>query len=252
MILLTGFYEDVDISRRGEFLECLRRNVVNNRLDEIHLFVEEPLRLDQLLTAYPLLGSAKVRLTAHGRRVTYQHLFAYANRHLPGRHVIIANADMYFDHTLARFDGYDLAGKLLCLSRWHVRPDSSAGFFDHPSSQHAWIFQAPICGFPCNLGVLGCDNRLAWKAEHAGLATSNPSRSLRALARARRTQDPTMRSHLARALMEIRQDLGSEIWDLTAEELLWLLLADFENGSAVAGANAYGDFQPRVTLASNS
>jgi Glycosyl transferase family 2 len=182
MILLTGFYQDADINRQGEFLECLRRNAANDRLTEIHLFIEEPLGLDQLLTTYPLLNSAKFRLMAHGRRLTYQDLFAYANRCLPGRCVIIANADMYFDHTLARLDGYDLAGRLLCLSRWDVRPDGSAAFFDHPASQDAWIFETPIREFPCNfhLGVLGCDNRLAWEAEHAGLAISNPSRTVRA------------------------------------------------------------------------
>jgi len=182
MILLTGLYEDADSSRRGEFLECLARNVENDRLDEIHLFVEEPLGLDKLLATYPLLATSKILLFVHGRRVTYRDLFDYANRCLPGRHVIIANADIFFNHTLARLDGYDLSGKLLCLSRWDVKPDGSACLFDHAGSQDAWIFRAPIREFPCDfhLGVPGCDNRLAWEAEHAGLVIINPSRSLRA------------------------------------------------------------------------
>src|ERR1051326_3024713 len=114
MILLTGLYVDADASRRVEFLECLRRNVENDQLDEIHLFVEEPGEVGKLVTEYPLLADAKIRLIAHGRRTTYQELFAYANNRLAGHRVIIANADIYFDHTLARLDGYDLAGKLLC------------------------------------------------------------------------------------------------------------------------------------------
>ena len=81
MILLTGFYHDADVGRRGEFLECLRRNLANDQFDEIHLFIEEALGLDLLLTAYPLLASVKIRPVAHGRRVTYRDLFAYANRH---------------------------------------------------------------------------------------------------------------------------------------------------------------------------
>jgi hypothetical protein len=182
MILLTGLYEDADLSRRSELLECLKRNIENDQLDEIHLFVEEALGLDRLLNTYPLLAATKVRLIAQGRRVTYRDLFAYANRCLPERCVIIANADIFFDHTLARLGGYDLSDKLLCLSRWDVQPDGSACFFEHPASQDAWVFRAPIREFPCDfhLGVLGCDNRLAWEAEHAGLAVSNPSRSLRA------------------------------------------------------------------------
>lgn len=182
MILLTGLYEDADLRRRSELLECLKRNVENDQLDEIHLFAEESLGVDKLLTAYPLLAAAKIGLIAQSRRVTYRDLFAYANDRLPGRRVIIANADIFFDHTLVRIGDDDLSGKLLCLSRWDVQPDGSACFFDHPASQDAWIFQAPIREFLCDfhLGVPGCDNRLAWEAEHAGLVLSNPSRSLRA------------------------------------------------------------------------
>ena len=182
MILLTGFYEDADPRRRAELLECLRRNVENELLDEIHLFAEVSLEADRLLNAYPLLADKKVQLIAHGRRVTYQDLFAHANGRLPGRRVIIANADIYFDQTLARLDGHDLAGQLLCLSRWDVQPDGSARFFEHPASQDAWVFQTPLREFRCgfHLGLPGCDNRLAWEAAQAGLVVSNPSRSLRA------------------------------------------------------------------------
>lgn len=182
MILLTGFYEDADLKRRGEILECLKRNVANDHLGEIHLFVEGALEVNTLLAVYPPLAAFKVRLIAQGGRVTYRQLFTYANDRLPGRRVIIANADIFFDHTLARLGAYDLSDKLLCLSRWDLQPDGSARFFDYPASQDAWIFQAPIREFPCDwsLGVPGCDNRLAWEAERAGLAISNPSRSLRA------------------------------------------------------------------------
>lgn len=41
MILLTGFYHDADSKRRGELLECLRRNVAVERLEEIHVFIED-------------------------------------------------------------------------------------------------------------------------------------------------------------------------------------------------------------------
>jgi hypothetical protein len=182
MILLTGFYENIGRKRQGEFLECVQHNVKNEMLDEIHLFIEEPIGLDKLLCTYPLLADPKIHLIGHDRRVTYQDLFAHANRYLAGRSVIIANADIYFDRTLSRLDGYDMSGKLFCLSRWDVQPDGSACFFDHPSSQDAWIFQPPIPTFPCDfhLGVPGCDNRLAWEAELAGLALHNPARSLKA------------------------------------------------------------------------
>ncbi len=181
MILLTSAYHDADARRRGELFECLRRNVEAERLDEIHVFIEDSIAAEELKSD-DLFSSAKVRLISHGRRVTFRDLFDYASRKLAGRTVVIANADIFFDQTLTRLDGYDLSGKLLCLSRWDVQPDDSTLFFEHAASQDAWIFQAPIRSFYCNfnLGVLGCDNRLAWEAEQAGIKLSNPSRSVRA------------------------------------------------------------------------
>lgn len=181
MILLTSFYYDADASRRAELLECLRHNVEVARLDELHVFVEDAMA-EKELKSHTRFSSAKVRLIPHRRRVTYRDLFDYASRELRGRRVIIANADIFFDQTLARLDGYDLSGRLLCLSRWDVQPDGSARFFEHAGSQDAWIFQSPIPAFNCDfqLGVLGCDNRLAWEAQQAGLKLSNPSRTLRA------------------------------------------------------------------------
>jgi GT2 family glycosyltransferase len=182
MILLTGFYLDTDPARRDEFLECIRRNEANDSFDEIHVCTEDPVDPAQVRSSHPPLAAPKVRLFPYGRRLTYRDLFAHANRNLPGRRVVIANADIFFDHTLRRLEGYDLSRKLLCLSRWDVQGDGTLRFFDHPCSQDAWIFRAPISEFFCDfhLGVLGCDNRLAWEAKQAGLEIFNPSRSVRA------------------------------------------------------------------------
>jgi hypothetical protein len=181
-VLLAGFYQDADPDRRAELLECVRRNVANDLIEAIHLFVEEPIAAEALLAAYPELATARIRLIEHGRRLTYRDLFGYANRQLPGQRVIVANADIYFDHTLARLDGYDLSDRLLCLSRWDVQADGSTRLFDHAGSQDAWVFRAPLPDLRSDfhLGVLGCDNRLAWEADHAGLTLSNPARSVRA------------------------------------------------------------------------
>lgn len=182
MILLVGLYVDPHADRMREFLTCLERNAANRAIAEVHVFVEQPVELENLVASYPQLESAKIRLLSWGRRVTYLALIDYANRELAGCRVIIANADIFFDHTLARFAHYDLRGWFLCLSRCDIHADGSWSLFDFEASQDAWIFEAPIpavdCDFP--LGLLGCDNRVAWQAEHAGLAVSNPSRSIRA------------------------------------------------------------------------
>lgn len=183
VVLVSALYRDPDDRRFGELLECVARNSRNPLLAEVHVFLEEPLQSFGAPTLVPALRLPKVKPVAFGRRVRYQDLFDYANTHLRGCTVVIANADIYFDQTLARLEGYGLAGCLLCLSRWNIEADGMARLFDHAASQDAWIFSAPIRPFECNfpLGVPGCDNRLAFEAERAGLAVSNPSRSLRAL-----------------------------------------------------------------------
>jgi hypothetical protein len=180
--LLVGFYQEPAPARMQEYLACLERNAAHERIDEIHVFVEQAGDAGALAVAYPILRHPKVRVFAHGRRTTYHEWLDHANRALAGRRAIVANADIHFDHTLARLDDVDLAGRIACLSRWDVLDDGSLQFFDHPSSQDAWIFQVPTpriaCDFP--LGLLGCDNRFAWEAQAAGLVVFNPARSVHA------------------------------------------------------------------------
>jgi hypothetical protein len=183
VILLAGYYRDQDSGRQEDFLECIRRNVDNDHIAEVHLFVEYAVAANALRKEHSALDGEKIRLVPHGRRVRFSDLFEYANRRLAGQRVIIANADICFDETLARLDGVDLTGKLLCLSRWDLQSDGSAHFFDRAFSQDAWIFRSPIRVFRSDfyLGLLGCDGRLAWEAERAGLELHNPGRYVRAL-----------------------------------------------------------------------
>ena len=171
---VSAYHHDPDVARREELLECLRRNLANPAASEVHVLLEDGVE--------PEVESPKLRLVPHGRRVTYGDLFAYANERLAGRRVVVANADIYFDESLARLGGCDLDGRLLCVSRWDVEADRSARLFEHAESQDAWIFDAPIREFPCDfhLGLPGCENRLAWEAAQAGLDVSNPARALRA------------------------------------------------------------------------
>jgi hypothetical protein len=181
MILLTGLYHDPDAGRRAELRECLRRNAENVLINEIHLFSEDAVAAESLQSD-PVMSLNKIRLVPHGRRLTFRDLFDYSNRALGGQGVIAANADIFFDDSLALLDGYDLRGRLLCLSRWDVQADGSASFFEHPASQDAWIFRAPVSAFSCSfpLGVPGCENRLAWEAQRSGLKLANPGRSIKA------------------------------------------------------------------------
>ena len=71
----SGFYRESDANRRSEFQESLRRNVENDRFDEIHVFIEEAVEKSKLLRENPLLAGDKLRLIAHGRRVTCREFY---------------------------------------------------------------------------------------------------------------------------------------------------------------------------------
>lgn len=182
MILVVGLYLDADADRLREFLTCLERNVGNPAISGVHVFLEQDVHPLRLVSTFPLLASRTVQLILGGTRSTFSSLFAYANEELTGQRVIVANADIFFDQTLAQLDDYDLTGRLLCLSRWDLAENRTWRLSDFDYSQDAWIFHAPIVNIdaPFHLGVPGCDNRLAWQAERAGLLLSNPSRSIRA------------------------------------------------------------------------
>src|SRR5207249_5485151 len=100
------------------------RNAANERIDEVHVFIEDNTDPETILVTRSS-GRSKVKLIQLGKRVTFRFLFDYANENLKGRTVVIANADIFFDETLGRLHGYDLTGKLLCLSRWDVQADGS-------------------------------------------------------------------------------------------------------------------------------
>ncbi len=174
MILLVGYYQERSPERAAELLACLRRNCSNDHIRAVHVFLEGD--------AGPGLQGAKLRTIPFGRRVRFCDLFAYANRNLQGQPTIIANSDIFFDHTLARLHGYDLDGKLLCLSRWDVDPDGTTRLYEQPWSQDAWIFRAPARPFQADwhLGLPGCENRMAHEARQAGMLLVNPSRTVHA------------------------------------------------------------------------
>ena len=181
LVLMQGFYRDPAPARMKELTRCLEHNANNEHITEMYVLAEDA----DAATArqqHPVLLHPKIRVVEHGRRATFSDFFGWANQHLAGKVVAVANADIYFDDSVALLNTIDLGGKFLCLSRWDVLPDGSTRLFERDDSQDAWIFKAPIRPLECDfqLGQPGCDNRLAWEAQQAGLAVSNPSRSVRA------------------------------------------------------------------------
>ena len=182
MHLLVGFYADFNSARTDEYIDCLRQNASNTPVTRITVFIEDESTIEMLRRTYPIFAHEKIRPIEHRRRLMYNDLFAYANNTLAGCAVIVANADIFFDDSLALVDDIPLCGRMLCLSRWDEDSDGRPVHFDRSDSQDAWIFEAPLPRIEAkfHLGVPGCDSRLAYETGKAGLILCNPSRSIRA------------------------------------------------------------------------
>lgn len=169
--LITTFYNEGDLDRRNEYLECLSRNVENSQINKIYAFYEN--------TPKDLPGvffNNKVEIVSIKERPSFKQFFDFANQHLKGKLVIIANTDIYFDDTLKKLDDFDFTNHLMCLTRYNVY---DTGWRRHIESHDSWIFRSPInIKIPddVKIGYGACDiviQRIACGTP--GLAVSNPS-----------------------------------------------------------------------------
>lgn len=164
VVLLVPYYQDSSEIRQHEIDGSVWANSSLRHIGEIVLVSES-----EKTTPAP-----KTSVRFIGRRATYEDMFQICNRDFAGRICVVANADILFDETLAYVFKLDLAGTCLALTR-HNEPKK---LFKTIFSQDAWIFRSPIAVEKMDarfeMGRTGCDNRIAYELEHAGLKVLNP------------------------------------------------------------------------------
>lgn len=191
-VLLTAMYVDPHPARAQEISECFALNLQNPLIDLVVGFWQEPrssLNRPTMVVGDRGENIRGLRVHYLHRRATYNEFFEFIDRasyRYAGTTAIVANNDIHFDETLAALRDYDLTGKMLCLTRWEPNHNGlwevGSGFGDSGHNHDAWIFKSPLPKMNCDWypGTLGCENRMAYEAEKAGLAISNPSLSIRA------------------------------------------------------------------------
>jgi hypothetical protein len=167
-LLFTSYFQSGEPSRQGELNRCLQHNIELSDIDHIYM-ISEVDRQPQ--------GKVTVRVQA---RPTYADLVRLAcDVAQENDMVIIANSDIYFNHTLNFVHQYDLNGVMLALSRW----DMLAGrprLFAYEHSQDTWIFRGPpkIQGGDYYMGLPGCDNRFAHDGMKSGYKVLNVAKDI--------------------------------------------------------------------------
>ena len=108
-------------------------------------------------------------------RPTFTELFSMC---LPGMVNVVANSDIYFDSTI--HFAKPTASHCYALSRWDVNADGSIALWDHLDSQDVWVFWGrPEVTADFTMGIAGCDNRLVYLLQQAGMIVTNPSRTIK-------------------------------------------------------------------------
>lgn len=185
-ILTIPYFESRSNLRNRECLICLDHNLRNPAIDVIILLCETP-PFDM-----PILNDPKIVIKVLKTRPTYHEAFkiaqSYRRRKIKRASnclIIIANSDIIFDEDVIS-KAFSRIGKniAIALSRWNLKLTSDltidAELHDHWDSQDSWFFLNRIKpgNFKFEMGIPGCDNRLAHELSVSKYQVINPAKSL--------------------------------------------------------------------------
>ncbi len=165
MILLINYYLDKDPSRQAELDRCLQLNASHPLIESIIVFHEK----DVLVPFYE-----KIVLVEFEGRPTYSDFLRIGNMYEGVK--ILANSDIYFNHTL-RYADLIKPRQIFALCKW--KHGKQLKFCNNRGSQDVWIWRGEVyVEATFGLGILGCDNKIAWLFHTAGYSVISPSISI--------------------------------------------------------------------------
>lgn len=174
LILLQEYHTPQNETRQNEYLKCLKRNIKNQYIKKIEIFIQAD-------TKHPI-ESSKINYNIVSERPTFQDLFYFCNKTYSDQMCMISNADIMFDNTLGVINQDNMKNKFIALTRRKERGGKEVPFARGGWSQDTWIFKSPVKIEDANftMGIMGCDNRIAYLAHKSGMLVTNPSDQIRA------------------------------------------------------------------------
>jgi hypothetical protein len=165
ILLCTSYYETNEV-RWSEIQKCLDKNLENTEITKV-------LNLGTKVIDHPKV----INLTYD--RPTYADFLKEANQ-LGFDYTIIANSDIYFDHTINWVKQVNMNKTMFALSRWDVDNNGFSKLFAYEWSQDTWIFKDIPEGIGAYwLGLPGCDNKFAYEVHSLGFRVINPAKDIR-------------------------------------------------------------------------
>lgn len=154
--LIYNYYEDKNLQRKKEIDLCLQKNLANSALNVV--------------------------IYENASKPTYKDLFEKANSLTgPNDINIVCNSDIFFDSTIELTEKYLLGKTAYALCRWEWADETHNHFWNRSDSQDTWIVRGKFDNVygDFQLGIRGCDNRIAHEFQKAGYTVRNPSRTIK-------------------------------------------------------------------------
>ena len=188
--IVTSLYNEKNTERIGEFIYCLEMNLSNEFISAVHIFYDTSKDDDDNILFNRLTNLKNVSITRIDKRPSFRELFEYSNKHLSFRNIIICNADIYFNNTLALLINITITKIFFVLTRWDVQENGdlkllsdSVTKLPNYLSADVWIYQSPLAvDFYCDyeLGTYYCDSFLNTQLFNSNRKIFNPCLDIQA------------------------------------------------------------------------
>lgn len=176
------YFRPKDAARRKELELCLEKNRACGAISHLVLMIDDDAEVDT--------SDGRFSVLRFDHRPTYKDWVELSYKKALGDISVLANADIYFDETLAGLNGLfeaDPSG-FVALSRYE-REGNKLSLHPNPHwSQDVWAFRPSASRNPARdacldfpLGVPRCDNKVAYVFGIYGHTVYNPCRQIRSV-----------------------------------------------------------------------
>ncbi len=184
--IFTQFFTSPNLIRNREIKYCLRKNVENPAIHQIHL-------LNERLYSNNELGIKSDKIVQHiiNKRLKFSDIFSSPKKIGIEGYIVAINADIFFDGSIEnlRRSNFSTGKNMACLIRYEYDGKSTATspiYGLRGDSQDTWIYhssQAPpeytYPAFDFEFGKPGCDNKMAYLMMVAGYKVYNDPISIK-------------------------------------------------------------------------
>jgi hypothetical protein len=172
--LYTTLYDEKDLLRKNEIYCSVHQNINNPLIDKIFLLDE---------SNDPIINE-KITNIKVNTRPTFNDFFRIINQNTGNYDInIIANSDIFFDESLQYVSHYKNGNLVFALTRWNMERMGLKLQDTYFYSQDSWIFFGRIFNIngDFSIGMVGCDNKLAYEIKNANYKIKNPSLTIRSI-----------------------------------------------------------------------